>query len=205
MKQNGVPADAWAVGPCPSTASWVLAIASLMFGCGAAQHQQPETRGGATSPQASGARDVPVDPAPVQPSATATREGATNAGVPAGSLARSEVDRALARGPGWLLNQLPLEPVVAAGRRFLGFRLMQVFDDSPRAHSYGIRPGDIVQSINGIRLIRPEDLMRIVEKLRKANAIEARILRDGEPRTHRIPIVDDPDLGGRAAPSEAGP
>ncbi|MCB9740203.1 MAG: PDZ domain-containing protein [Deltaproteobacteria bacterium] len=103
------------------------------------------------------------------------------------------------------MNQLPLEPVVAAGRRFLGFRLMQVFDDSPRAHSYGIRPGDIVQSVNGIRLIRPEDLMRIVQKLRKADAIEARILRDGDPRKVRIPIVDDPDLGGSAAPGEVRP
>lgn len=205
MKPTSDPGGDCALGLGLSSALCALVIASLLLGCGAAQHEQTATGGTAISPHASGARDVPVDPAPVRPAAAVSPEGATNKGVPVGSLGRGEVDQALTRGPGWLLNQLPLEPVVAAGRRFLGFRLMQVFDDSPRAHSYGIRPGDIVQSVNGIRLIRPEDLMRIVQKLRKADAIEARILRDGEPRKVRIPIVDDPDLGAHAARREVRP
>lgn len=142
------------------------------------------------------------DPSPRTPSAAkpvASGDAVAPKRLPAGTLARLDVEAAIAKGPGWLLNRLPLEPVVSAGRRFLGFRLVAIFDDSPRAHSFGVRPGDIVQTVNDVRLIRPEDLMRILAGVRGADAIVVRLLRDGEPKTVRIPIADDPDLGEPAA------
>ncbi len=162
----------------------------------------PEARPDGPPSDAPGVRTE--DPAPRNPSAaepTPTGAAVAPKVLPAGTLARRDVEAAIARGPGWLLNQLPLEPVVAAGRRFLGFRLMAIFDDSPRAHSFGVRPGDIVQTVNGVRLIRPEDLMRILTAVRGADAIVVRLLHDGEPKTVRIPIADDPDLGD-AAPKQ---
>jgi hypothetical protein len=171
----------------------LAAVAAGVTACGAAPAPAPAL---SPAPHASGARDGPAPRA-----ATAGRADGPVA------LPRGALNAALARGPGWLLQRLPLDPVLASGRRFLGFRVVQVFDNSPAALRYGLRPGDVVRSVNGQRLARPEDMMRIIALLRTAPAVEVRGLRDGEPLELRVPIDDaKPDelpAGGRPGGGDA--
>ena len=114
------------------------------------------------------------------------------ASVPDGAVTRDEIELLLQRGPGWLMSQVALEPVIAAGRRFLGFRLVSIFDDNPRVRRSGVRPGDIVQRVNGLPLRTPDDLTRILGGLRQASALDFKMLRDGEPVNVRLAIIGGP-------------
>jgi type II secretory pathway component PulC len=105
------------------------------------------------------------------------------------------LDRALAAGPGWLLGQVPLEPVRGKDRQFLGFRVVSVFADDPRALAYGVLPGDLLVRIQGQRIVTPGDLMTVFQRLRGAAEIIVELQRGREPLTLRWPVVDPAQTG----------
>mgnify|MGYP002631766445 CR=1 FL=1 len=134
-----------------------------------------------TSSVVSGARRVRLD-APVEPK---TR--------PLNPLAieRSELNRLLRAGPGALLQVIPLEPVIEPPpkRRFLGFRIVQIYDNSPRVLRYGVRPGDMLSKVNGQRVARPEDLMEVFRLLGNATEIQVEVKRGDRTLSFTFPIV----------------
>lgn len=170
---------------------WAATLCSILCfaSCGTLQ-SQPRQAPAEQQTEASGARAVSLDGA----ASRSNTGGASAASVAVGakrSLAIDgvELDTFLARGPGRVLYDIQLEPVIAAGRRFLGFRVLQIFDNSAAALRYGVRPNDIVKSVNGVPLVRPDDLLRIMTRLRDADELDVKVLRDANPVRVRIPIL----------------
>lgn len=134
-------------------------------------------------------------PEPPSPRASGARP-ATGSARPAASttiaeplvIPRAALDRALAAGPGRLLADVPLEPVLGPGRRFEGFRIVELFRGDARVQRFGVRPGDVVHAINGQRIVTPGDLMKVFDKLRGADSLEITLQRDGTVRTLRFPV-----------------
>ncbi len=147
------------------------------------------------TPEATGGHHA----APSAPDANKLGNSPPDSSIAPAAIRRSELAEVRRRGPAWLLSQVPLEPVISTGRRFLGFRLVAIFDGGPRVTASGVAVNDVVQRVNGQPLRTPDDLMRILESLRRAPVMELQVLRDGSPRRIRLPIVDDDGAG--ATPS----
>lgn len=103
---------------------------------------------------------------------------------------RRDLDRFLDAGPGALLQRVPLQPMFGSGHRFMGFRVISVFENRPKALRYGVRPGDLVLRINGQQLLTPAHLLQVFRLLRNASHLEVDVVRDNKPVKVRVPIVD---------------
>jgi S1-C subfamily serine protease len=115
------------------------------------------------------------------------RDSAVAALVPEGSVSRVDVVEVVDAGLGRFLQQALVEPSLDEGR-FVGFRVV----DLAGASFWGkadIRPGDVVTHLNGTFVEDPNQVYEAFESLREAAAIEVRLLREGQPRTLRFPIV----------------
>lgn len=183
--------------------AWYLALL-LGFGCAGPANQtspqadesQPDV---ARRPdgQASGARRVRLDAAPSRASVAP--------GPP--TLLRSDVSRLLEAGPGALLQYVPLDPVFSGGerRRFIGFRIGRVFDNSPEVLRYGVLPGDMLRSINGQAVTTPDQLMAVFERLRNATVVQVSVLRRGQRINLSWPIVGSSPQPPAPQPTAAPP
>lgn len=119
---------------------------------------------------------------------------------------RRDLDRLLDAGPGVLLQRVQLQPAFGAGRRFVGFEIVSVFENQPAALRYGVRPGDLVLRVNGQQLLTPAHLVEVFRLLRNASQLEVELVRRGKPLTVRVPIIDPEPTTGRATPvSEVAP
>ena len=103
---------------------------------------------------------------------------------------RRDLDRVLEAGPGALLQRVPLQPIFGARHRFLGFRVISVFENRPSALRYGVRPGDLVLRVNGQQLLTPAHLLQVFRLLRNASHLEVDVVRDSKPVKIRVPIID---------------
>ena len=101
----------------------------------------------------------------------------------------AQLDRVLQRGPGWLLRDVPLEPVLDARRQLVGFRIISLWNGDLRVARGGVKPGDILRSINGVRIVTPDDLVAAFTKMATAPALELDLGRAGEALHVRIPIL----------------
>lgn len=87
------------------------------------------------------------------------------------------------------LQQLETEPALSNGH-FIGFRLLSFFPNDPRFSALDLRVGDVVTSINGLPVERPEHALRIWQELRVASEIRVRSLRGGAQREILFEITD---------------
>lgn len=103
-------------------------------------------------------------------------------------LPRPMLDRVLKAGPGYFLSQVPLEPVLGAGKRFGGFRIVEIFGNDPHVLRFGVLPGDVLVAINGLPIVTPGDLLNVFGRLKTADELSVDVLRAGAPRAFRVPI-----------------
>ncbi len=102
-------------------------------------------------------------------------------------LYRDEVDQAVDAGLGRFLQNIRVEPSLVDGG-FQGFRIVEVRD--PEAwEKFDLGPGDVVTSINGKPIERPEQAHEVFVSLKSADALVVRYLRGGQERALRLPIV----------------
>lgn len=104
---------------------------------------------------------------------------------------RRFVDAVVAAGPGRLLQLVPLAPVFNKRRRFAGFKIVRIHDNSARVLRYGVRPGDVLVSVNGQRILKPDHMLKLFKLVKNASELHIRVRRDGQPVQVRIPIVDE--------------
>lgn len=136
--------------------------------------------------------EPPRDPAtpatePAEPGPPATRPR------PPATIYRSELRRATHDGqPAYLLRQLAPEPYRPAGR-FQGWQITHVYPDDPELCApCDLRPGDVILSVNGNTLERPEMLMQLVSGLDEMQTLTVHRLRDGHATKVSYTIADAP-------------
>jgi type II secretory pathway component PulC len=140
--------------------------------------------------------DAEVEPPPAEetaPVADAPAVAPLPADRPARTIYRIELDRALARGPGWLLGQLDPTPMRQGGQ-FVGWRIGVVFPDAPDLCPPGcdLLAGDVILSVQGDALKTPQALEAMIARLDGLESLEVDRVRDGTRERVRYAIVDAP-------------
>lgn len=119
---------------------------------------------------------------------------AASAGEPAkavvieGRLTRAEVQAVLERGPQRFIAGLRVAPHMVGGR-FVGFRIEAIAPESPLVNGRAVVPGDVVVSVNGESVERPEQFMRAWEVVKGADRLEVLLLRGDRRLLYRWKIV----------------
>jgi type II secretory pathway component PulC len=146
----------------------VLVLATCAVAC--AQAAPPPVAPASPAPAAASASAAP---SPVAPPATAP-------GAPA--LARADVHAAVSMGLGAFLQHVELEsqPVMAGGK-FHGFRIAALHD-AAFWKGVDLRPGDVVTSVNGFPIERPEQAQAAFESLDVASELRVTYEREGRAR-----------------------
>jgi len=157
-----------------------------------------------------------TDPSP--PAAAAQAAAVTDAGAadeaaarpapprPEGVIYRSELARATARGPAYLLRELGPEPHRIDGR-FVGYRITRVFPDEPGLcdRPCDLRPGDVIVAVNGVRIERPEHLAALFAEVETMTELRVDRLRDGRGETRTYRILPDPSPPAASGPPPVQP
>ncbi|GEM_PF-4274352 len=114
-----------------------------------------------------------------------------------GGIYRSEIEEAThGYQPAYVLREL--SPVAFTPRgRFQGWTIGRLFPSTPGlcGADCDLKVGDVVLSVNGSRLERPEQFSTILEALKNADSLDLRIVRDGEMLEFNYPIVPDERAG----------
>jgi len=106
-----------------------------------------------------------------------------------GEIARAALAVVLDGGLGRFLQGVVTEPELADGR-FVGFRLVSLYPDDERMRAVDLVPGDVITSVNGQSIERPEQALRVWSSLRVASELLVDYRREGEERQLRFAIVD---------------
>lgn len=93
-----------------------------------------------------------------------------------GIIARERLVAVLDAGPPAFLRQLEVAPKMS-GERFVGWELVQLVDQQSPLHGVDLAPGDVLLSINGQSISRPDQLQLLWEALRTANTVTAQLWR----------------------------
>lgn len=134
-------------------------------------------------------------------------------GIPA-NLARDVFEDILQNGSferGYL-GLTRLEPLTPAHAQILGIDaprgalIVEIVPGTP-AHAAGLRPDDVITSLNGRPTPDPEQLVRVAGRLRVGSSAPLEFVRNGKPLSTRVTFaaLDDIDqaLGRHAAATEA--
>lgn len=120
---------------------------------------------------------------------------ATGGAVPLDDAERGgEIDRTalvsfLDLGPPALLRNVQVYPVLE-GERFVGFEIQTFFPKHEQMKQIDLRKGDVVVSVNNVRIERPDDLFQVWEGLRTAPRLQVDFIRGTTLQTYTWEIVD---------------
>jgi len=154
----------------------------LIVGCAASPAPPPTPPRATPSPESE-----PPDPEP--PVAQAMEQPAPSTPRPPNTVFRTEIDRALRGGPGYLLAQLGPEPFRLRGH-FVGWEITRLFPDDPElAATCDLRVGDVVVSVNGDPLATPQAFTAMLEALPQLDSLEVVTLRDEARRVTRYALA----------------
>jgi type II secretory pathway component PulC len=104
-------------------------------------------------------------------------------------LSRSELGAVLDQGPGVFLQGVRVRPTFL-GKRWGGWEIVTFWPGDERFRDVDLAPGDVIETVNGMRLERPEELWELWDSLRRAPALTVVYLRRGEAHTLSFPIAD---------------
>jgi hypothetical protein len=87
-----------------------------------------------------------------------------------------------------------------AKHRFQGWLVKSLYPDDPCYKEVDLRPGDVVQKVNGKSIEKPEQAFDVAESLRTAPALVVEYLRDGKATRLSIAITDENTEPGKRTP-----
>lgn len=124
----------------------------------------------------------------------------------AGTIDRAALVRVLDAGPGALLRALEISPSFERDR-FVGWRIDQIVDRASPLAAVDLAPGDVVLSVNGRPLARPEQVMAIWLALRTADELRCEVWRGSARLTLRFAIAPaaGPPAAAAGAPAAGAP
>jgi type II secretory pathway component PulC len=97
----------------------------------------------------------------------------------------------LSRGLGDFLTRLELEPLLTGGK-FRGWRIVKLRQGDPLWAGVDLAPGDVVTSVNGRPIERPEQALVAFQSLAIASELRVAYERDGARREIVYPIDEEP-------------
>ena len=100
-------------------------------------------------------------------------------GLRTGTFARDRLNAVLDAGPPSFLRQLEVAPKLS-GDRFVGWELVQLVDRQGPLADVDLLPGDVLLSVNGQQISRPDQLQLVWDALRAANELTAQLWRGGD-------------------------
>jgi S1-C subfamily serine protease len=168
---------------------FAIAIVVAALGCRPRERTEPAPVADDTAPAPAATDEAESAPASVP----AMEVAPLPADRPPRTIYRVELDRALARGPGWLMGQLAPEPVKQDGR-FVGWRIGAVFPDAPDLCPPGcdLLAGDVILAVHGDPLRTPQALEAMIGRLDTLTALEVDRVRDGTRQRVTYAIADAP-------------
>jgi type II secretory pathway component PulC len=115
---------------------------------------------------------VPADPLTIErPTAPPGK------GLRSGTIPRDRLVAVLDAGPGTFLRQLEVTAHMS-GDRFVGWELVQlVGSDANPLYDLDLRPGDVLLTINGQPIAKPDQLQTVWDGLRTADNVTAQLWR----------------------------
>lgn len=108
--------------------------------------------------------------------------------VAAGQISKAQLAQTVAKGPQQFIAGLQVRPVMQ-GKRFRGFELTGIRPQSPLAGSVHIRPGDVIISVNGAPVERPDQFMKLWDALPTAKQVDVKLRRAGHAMVYRWTIT----------------
>jgi hypothetical protein len=177
---RGLPAASGST-KCVALAAAVVVAASLACPAPPPAH---EPHAGAADDAGSSAV-----PRPDEPSFGACPEPAGPA-----TATRAELTAFLDRGLPDLLGRVRTSPVLdrqGPGARFVGFRIVALGPEL-RCGPFGLREGDVVTTVNGRSIERPDDALDVWNSLFGATEISLTLVRGGIEQQAVLTIVDEP-------------
>lgn len=131
-----------------------------------------------------------VVPAPAPVAAPAPAPRTCDMFAKPGVLKRAPLVRAIDAGlPRWL--QGVQGDRVLANHRFAGWLVKSLHPGDPCYAEVDLRPGDIVQKVNGKSIEKPEQAFDVLQSLRTAPALTVDYMREGKPSQISIPISEE--------------
>jgi type II secretory pathway component PulC len=111
--------------------------------------------------------------------------------APAGTLRRSDVQKAMSDGLGAFLQRVTfdVDHPVFRDHHFVGFRILELHGDEWK--NIELKPGDVVTAVNGYPVEHPEQATQAFLSLAVASELRVDYERDGEQRAMRLVITDD--------------
>ena len=88
---------------------------------------------------------------------------------------RFVIEAVQAEGPGRLLQRVPVMPFRSQGK-FIGYQIVDLFPGENLQTNH-VLPGDVVVRVNGRRVDRPEQFMRLFQDLHTWERVEIELLR----------------------------
>ncbi len=158
----------------------------LVFGgCAGPKAESPPPHEVEAPAESATPADSPAPPEAAPPPAAAA--AATAPAATGGGITRRELLSVLDQSPGAFLQHVDVTPRFGGGR-FIGWRVVSFFPGDARFAAVDLQAGDVVHTINGLPVEKPEQLMVVWQALRSATALEVALERNGVARTLRWPI-----------------
>lgn len=119
----------------------------------------------------------PTAPAPVNPLTMERPVAPPGKGLRSGTIARDKLVATLDAGPGSFLRQFEVTAHMS-GERFVGWELVQLVGTAANPlYDLDLKPGDVLLTINGQQIVRPDQLQTVWDGLRTADAVTAQLWR----------------------------
>lgn len=97
-------------------------------------------------------------------------------GLRSGTIPRAQLVAVLDAGPAAFLRQFEVNAKLA-GQRFVGWELVQLVGEDNPLYDVDLAPGDVLLTINGKTIARPDQLQTVWEGLRTSNEVVAELWR----------------------------
>lgn len=152
---------------------YLILLTTLGLGCGGpAASQKADPR-----PQQAPSRSKPAASAKQSPAAA-------KPSLPEGSISRTELLAYHKKGPQRFIAKVRVKATFRRGK-FFGWRMLEYHGPGP------IKPGDVVIDVMGMAIERPDQFMKVWEKLPTVQVLTVKLLRQDKIQTLSYPVVDD--------------
>lgn len=122
------------------------------------------------------------------PKPKATAQASARKALPPGTVAREDVNRVLLQGPPFIFRRMLFEEHIQGGR-FVGWRILGL----PEDWTIDLKPGDVVSTVNGFALEKPDDVWNAWSATASSPDIKIGLERAGKKHEVVLRIDGAPD------------